>query len=386
MAAAPEPSSGSTQITGENWLQLTLFSSEDERLTNTVALYDLAPRFVFFTEERKDRKYLDAIQRSFQFAGSQYDLVLTPARILEGDKEWDEYPGEREQLVEDVIRRLAVDRNRLRVKSKNEVVLTFTLYEIRRELARLKHSLRLDEIKRALTILSKSHIEITRFDSGSDTEDQPGGKKGKNKKGKSILHSSAFPVLAIRTQDDEDDAETFVQLNPLVAQSIRTMEFDQVNYEWMMRIQGPLSRWVFKRISIQLMNSHNPDTKLAVLKASDIAQCFGMARSRWRDCLRRIDTAMEALRTHGVAASIDRDEEFEGRKKTDITYIVHLTDTFAFDRHKARKHSEYNAGVINRYSPEGADDFIPVSAQDAAGIRHERRMTLAALEGPEEQE
>jgi hypothetical protein len=122
-----------------NALQLALFEiDEDGKRKNTIDLYDIAPRFVFYTSNREAGRYLDAVTREFEHAGKKYVLTLKPARVIRPDgSQVDEFPGEREQIVEEVLRRLAVERGRLELVDHDTVLLRFSLNEIRAELERV---------------------------------------------------------------------------------------------------------------------------------------------------------------------------------------------------------------------------------------------------------
>src|SRR5689334_24191724 len=74
------------------------------------------------------------------------------------------YPSEREQLVEQVIRRLAMERSRLALvgDGHDRVLLQFSLHEVRRELRAVNHGLDGNEVREALTILARSRIIISK--------------------------------------------------------------------------------------------------------------------------------------------------------------------------------------------------------------------------------
>src|SRR4051812_16797194 len=135
-------------------IQFDFFGLDDPRLTHTIALWDVAPRWVFrHGESLRDGEYLKTIKRTFVYSGKVYSIALKPARIERDGKEIEQYPGEREQLVEEVIRRIAVLRNRLTYNGQDEVGVTFSLYEVRKELERTGHSFSFYEILEALNIL-----------------------------------------------------------------------------------------------------------------------------------------------------------------------------------------------------------------------------------------
>jgi hypothetical protein len=340
-----------------NALQLTLFEiDEDGKSTNTIDLYDIAPRFVFYTSSREAGRYLDAVTREFEHAGKKYVLTLKPARVIRPDgSQVDEFPGEREQIVEEVLRRLAVERGRLELVDNDTVLLRFSLNEIRAELERVHHSHRLDEIKEALMILHGSIVEIVRID----------------QKTTKVLSSSAFPVLALRSRDDED-GETCLQFNPLVARALRQLEFRQVSYECLMRIGNPLSRWLYKRLCQNV--AHGGEAGIQSIAATEIARDSGMSTwSRWRDALRHISEAVDTLVCDGVLSRADRDIVQEGRRKADIIYHMHASPEFLAQLHRAERFADDNRRELARATGGAAPErFVLIDASAATGIRKRR--------------
>ena len=352
-----------------NALQLALFEiDEDGKSTNTIDLYDIAPRFVFYTSNREAGRYLDAVTREFEHAGKKYVLTPKPARVIRPDgSQVEEFPGEREQIVEEVLRRLAVERGRLELVDHDTVLLRFSLNEIRAELERVHHSHRLEEIKEALMILHGSIAEIVRIDQRTTK----------------LLSSSAFPVLAMRSRDDED-GETFLQFNPLVARALRQLEFRQVSYESLMRIGNPLSRWLYKRLSQNVAHGGEPQTQS--IAATEIARDSGMPQwSRWRDALRHISEAVDILVHDGVLSHVDSDVVQEGRRKADIIYHMHASPEFLAQLYRSKRFADENRRELARAAGGAAPDrFVPIDVSAVTAIRKRRsRQTLLEQQGVE---
>jgi hypothetical protein len=79
---------------------------------------------------RKDGIYLPRLERDFQHRGETYKVTIRPARITgrDGmDKEY--YPGPREELVEEALRKLACDRLN-GVYLDDQAGVQFTIYEL----------------------------------------------------------------------------------------------------------------------------------------------------------------------------------------------------------------------------------------------------------------
>ncbi|TLX16937.1 hypothetical protein [Rhizobium sp. MHM7A] len=344
-------------------LQLSLFNTPDKKHTNYTALYDLAPRFVQRAERDADQPYLTRVTREFPFNGELYSVTIYPARVADNKgQEWDELPGDREALIEDVLRRFAAEK--LALGEKDELMVPFSLYQIDQELRRHKHTLSYTEIKAALSILTGAKIEISRVV-------QPGQKKPKP-----VVHASALPVLVYK-DDNDPKAMSYAQFNPLLAHAIRALEFEQVNYEWMMQVRGALPRWIFKFASLLLADSERYSDSIHLL-ASELMKGYGHSRSRERDALSDIEKSIKKLKDLKVIADVKAEGIKEGRVKTDIRFTIRFSEKFMEDRRIARDIGQHRGKealrVTGRQRPE---TFHRISSEEAARISMDRRQIAA---------
>ena len=98
--------------------QLSLFGSfisEDDKYSNTIELYDAIPKYFASSKQmeelREGGKYLPILERKFKHKGEDYAVNITPARIKDqhgNEKEY--YPTEREELVEEALKKIASDQ------------------------------------------------------------------------------------------------------------------------------------------------------------------------------------------------------------------------------------------------------------------------------------
>lgn len=375
-------------------LQLVLFESHDDpvqddaasrhRRTNAVGLYDLAPRYVF-RKPGKESAELQApslsdtpIEREFEFDGKSYSVTLKPAQLrwrptvhkrkgvlkdagskgARKDDKWIYlFPSEREQIVEEVVRRIATSQRRLSLGRDGEVVATFSLYELQRELGAVGHSLNINEIKDALQILRESVIEISTTDGNSGT----------------VLNSSVFPVLAFRSRAASGvsgNTETYVTFNPLVAASIRAMRYRSISYTWLMRLRSPVSRWLYKRLSVAYEGSDNPlpmsFSALAIQRDSGMHE-----RSRLRDTLTVVRRAVLALEAEGiVTVAIERVEE--NRSVIDEIYMVTPSAGLLREVDAAfRLHEVRQRVLASAADGQNSDQFVMVDRSTAAAARRQ---------------
>ena len=335
--------------------QLVLFEVFDPRNTNMVALYDLAPRFVF--DDRESRSNRGLIEREFTFNGKRYRITLKPTvlRDAHGNITF-RYLGEREQIVEEVIRRLACSENRVTMHGDNKVRFMFTIYEIREELRRVKHYQNRDAIREAILLLNEVRLKIELL----DDKKQP------------LLSAPAFPVMGMRKGEDED-SETFVEFNPLVADAIRMLSFQQVSYEMLMEIRDPVARWLMKRLHIQIGATGE---RVHHMLATDIRRDSGMAEWKTtRNLLRRVTQAVELLRAKGILTSMDARDLKTGKRKEDVVFTMIATDSFIAQARSCQERAEDNLVEFKRVTNgrDPAREFAPLPGAEVYQLRDKVR-------------
>ncbi|HYF89511.1 plasmid replication protein [Azospirillum sp.] len=385
-------------------LQFALFEIDEpddaKRTTHFVGLYDVAPKWVFFASDvarsngRKRSvgagevadsdagkpRFLRQVKREFVFNDKTYSLKILPARIerrvkdggTEVIEEIDTFPGEKEQVVEEVIRRLAAEKARLSTGEKDSIVFKFTLYEVLQELRRVKHTLSLPELKEALLVLRRSTIVIAE-------------KGGKN----ALLDSSVFPQLWMRNHDvnaggspDENgraDVETAVQFNWMVENTIRSVEQQRISYEWLMRIENPFSRWLFKRVAFTLLQRHHQDRSSIEITAREIMRDSGMTEwARWSNMLRWISDIVDVLKKVGALAEVEREVVKVGKRHDDIIFRLRPSDLFLHQIAEAHRVSAWNRREIARVTAaeQAPGNFVRVDAKDLADTRRRRKAAL----------
>jgi Replication initiator protein A len=317
----------------------------EHQRSHYIEMYDLAPRFVLYTSDKtRTGTHLDEIEREFRYRGQTYRLVLEPARINKknrGSKErarTDLFPGEREQIVEEVVRRLAVAGGRLSLSPGNMVRVTVSLREIYKELERVGRLTSFEDIREAIDTLNKTHVTIQNLD---DTREKP-------------LQFHPFLEVAYnkpKGQGWDEQSGTSIVLNSIVTAALRDLDFRQINYDYLMALRDPIARWVYKRIS--LIPQEQP---MVAMTASEIARDSGLAQwSRWRDSVRRITAAVNVLERPGILDRVQEHRETEGSKLVDMTYMMHLSPSFVSEIRRSRKAMEANKRRLDREFEESSD-------------------------------
>ncbi len=336
-------------------LQFALWEGPPREKTHMVALYDIAPRFIFDITDGGDggRKI---VERDFTFAGGRYRITLKPTRLKCADGSIvDRYLGEREQIVEEVIRRLATNYGRLTLRDQTKIRFSFSTHEVSEELRRVKHTYSIGEICEALTLLNEVRLSIEFLDM----------------KGSPILSAAPFPVLGIRKRGDAT-GDTFVEFNPLVADAIRLLSFQQVDYETLMEIRDPVTRWLFKRLHIEAAATKNP---IQMITANDIKRDSGMPIwKHTRNLFRRVGTSVEALVKLGVVERLEVDHQKDRNRILDVVYTLGLSADFMSKVHASNRAAKENSEEFQRLANGSTpgDTFVNVTIADAFRIRAAR--------------
>ena len=285
---------------------LDLPTKQQPDYSNTVDIYDAIPKYVWGkTREHEDLKAA-SIVRHCTIRGRKLTVKLKPAIIEKGDKTVLIYAGQREELVEDALRKIAVNRQGVYVKDKAGV--SFTLYELMKELERMGHTYSLDEVKEALFVCRGAIMECYSED------------------GESVINSSLFGLLGLTTRKDLEKkgraAKCYVQFNPLVNESIMNLTFRQYNYQIGMDIRSPLARFFYKRMAqywTQASESHPYQPNLVAF----LEQSPRGLTSKMGENLRAMRSALDTLKKHKVISRYDEEKVLKGKQKViDARYTI----------------------------------------------------------------
>ncbi len=213
-------------------IQLTLFhllEDSHQHYSNTIELYDLAPKYLpgrgYRGDQTKPREKL------FSQNGVEYELAVTPAKIKGKDGKWKDYlPGEIEELVEDALRKIAANNKQKGVYLDNELGVIFTVGELRATLKKQKHAFTYAEIRKALEVCASSILIIQ--------------EKGDTR---SRVKAPLFTSLG-DVEPSNPNSKSFVIFNPLVTKSIKDGTNRLINHDKSMSLNGYLPRWLYKKL------------------------------------------------------------------------------------------------------------------------------------------
>lgn len=289
--------------------QLNLFqiiTSIKDDFSNTIEIYDMLPKYVLNKTPENTDLSTAVITRECKIRNTEFILKITPAIIEKDGKTVLMYPQQREEIIEDVLRKLAASGNGIIIGGK-QVGVKFTLYELMNELKRTGHTYSLNEIKESIMICRNAEIKCI------------------TKNGESIVSSSIFPTVGLTTKEDYRKntslAKSFVQFNPLVTESINNLTFRPYNYAVGMSIRSPLARFIYKRMShywIQANknNTYNPSL-ISFLKQSP----RGLS-PRMPENVRAMKNALNVLIKSNIVLNYIEEQIKNGKKIIDIRYTI----------------------------------------------------------------
>jgi len=289
-------------------VQLSLFRllEKEKDYSHTIELYDFIPKYVWGKSNRIEGKFLDPIPREFVCKGVPYKVTLMPAKIQTESGDYiDYFPGKREELVEDALRKLMSEAHG--VFLDDAVGTTFTLYQLQTELKNRGHSYSYDQLKDALEILAKTDIEL-------ESEDQ---------ETKIIFR----PIETLGLSGKDGETQTFVRFSPLVTQSIKKGSYRLINYDKVMSYKTVIARQLHKRMS-HFYTQASLTEKYHIL-LSTIIRDFGLTRyAQLRNNLLEVEKAVEEMKEKNVVLNCVTDRVFGVNPKTKL-----LDTKFTFQPH-----------------------------------------------------
>lgn len=282
--------------------------------SNTIELYDALPKYNWSAKREHEDLSNAVITRQCTIRGQTFTVKVKPAIIEKNNRAVLIYPGQREELVEDALRKLAVDGQGHMIEGKAGVL--FTLYELQKELGQMGHGFNLNEIKEAILVCRGATLECISGD------------------GESMVSASFFPMVGLTSKGEfmkkGADARCYVQFNPLVTESIMNLTFRQYSYRLAMDIRSPLARFIYKRMAHYWTQAHQ-DAPYTPSLVSFLSQSPRELSPRMPENVRAMRNALDVLRTHQVISHYDANQVRDSRdrrKVVDVSYVIYPHPNF----------------------------------------------------------
>ena len=323
--------------------QLQLFELDPnlEDYSNSIELYDTMPKYhVGGAEREKGEKVesLPILNRDFYHRNKPYSIEISPAAIYDkkSGKTIYYYPSQREELVEDALRKIATKGRAMQFDDK--VGVKFTYYEVQQELEKMGHGYAIKEIKLAIEILGKAGLEII------------------SKDDEVSITSNFFTWIGKETHERGGKERVVVMFHNLVTRSINHGTYRLLNYDKMMKMKMPLARWLHKRISHLFSQAtvNNPYP----IKLSTIVRDSGMKNYKnISERKRQVDKAIEELKSVKVISHFDFTPDKEKNKILDVLYSLFMSEEFVADAKKANKLTNLRLTNSEEKEPYNLDEL-----------------------------
>ncbi len=265
--------------------------AERDSLSNVFDLWDGIPRYAISRQQqdkwRKAGTFPQLHEIDFHYRGRELKATIQPAWIKDKDGTINGYyPSANEELIEDVLRKLATSQNNGYYDPKERRSgVVFTLYMVRKELESRGHGRTYKEINLSLEIMSSVVIQTSTAD-GEDGEFTC----------KSLYLNNLYRVSKTKLAEDPD-AKWFVDFHPFASRAMDEMTYRQFNYARLMSHRSQLARWLNKVLCLKCLNAsfvYPFEMRLStIIRDSKLLDGYG----RLRDAIATVDLAFEELRT-----------------------------------------------------------------------------------------
>lgn len=315
----------------------------DRKYSNTVELFDSIP--FYSLQQPKNKEF---VEKEFEHTKTRttYTVNMVPGHSIQRSRKKDRYLSVTDELVEQVIRKIATEGQAFLYDGK--VAVAFTLYQIHEELSGLGLTRSYTEIRESIDILCTSFFNLKWAD-----------EKGNTKESTGHIFNDLKKVGPKELGDIEHKAKKdmyCVVFHELVAKSIVEGTFRQFNYQLHMSIKDYVARWIHKRMSHHYTQANAKNSKQYYhLSLKTIIQGAGLKENaQIYDNIKRIKKALETLIDRNVLYDYDIKEKREtprSKRTTDAVFCLYPSSAFANDqiaanaRSKRQRRANIKAGI-----------------------------------------
>lgn len=342
--------------------QLTLFQhflkpqkASLEDMSNTLMFWDSLPKYHIPREKQHlladAHGRLPVFKREVVFQNETYVMEIQPAQVERGGAFTDVYPGETEELIEDVLRKFLADQHLGYFDPRARTArINFTLDQIRSELKRRGKARSYQEIVDALEILGSSVLTIRR---------------GKQAVSKDVI--VAVTGVTRETYLANPKSRWVAKFHDFIIGSITKLDYRQMNYGLLMEMRSPLTRYLYRRLCGNYVYADfNKPYHFLYSTLRDGTEFF--RSDRVRDHITRIDTSLRELQEMGLLSSIKKDERRGARQKLeDVRYEIcahlRLRDEMIAANQTARDREQRLKGEGALHLPPPSPSRMPHSAK-----------------------
>ena len=312
--------------------------AQREALSNAIELWDSIPRYSISRAKQDNLRTKDGMlpirKLEFQHRGKAYIAQIRPARIEARDEDSaltgqtiEYYPSAREELIEHALRKLATEQNSgFWDEASYRSGVTFSLHQLRGELAARGHAMKYMDIVEGLDIMNLANLRL--IDKASDQKDP------------TLVSQAYLPALLKVSKAglaSDPDARWVVQFHGALTAGIDRITYRQFNYQRLMSCRSQLSRWLLSQLVVKYTQAAigNTFTMLysAVKRDSGLLNYAQQTRA-----VEALDEALDEVKTEGVLAHVKKEVRRGARGKIEeVTYQLIPSPHFAREQKAANK-------------------------------------------------
>lgn len=258
------------------------------QFTALFELYDAVPKFFAgAVTSLTAGAPLPVVRREFKYNGAMCEVEIAPTVLSSKNQETGEsirkevLPGEREECIWLVARRMASDPAFSRGANDKGPYVTCSLSQIRRQLEEIGRGWRIWEIREALEVLDRTPLKV--FNTGS----------------KKLLYSGSY--LSVQYMGDPEDRTgertmCRITLNALAATALYNGLYDRIHYLRFALLRSSLARWLYERIVLNFRQADmSQDSGYLVTLSLIIRESPIRNTSRPRRAMEEVRAALEEL-------------------------------------------------------------------------------------------
>jgi len=314
------------QIRSEQ-LNLDLFRLDpilDKNYSNTLEIYDLAGKFIY----DKQNKYLSSASaeeteftRISTYQSMDLKVSVTAANIERTLKDGSKqrsfvFPGAREEIIEDVLRKLATERRADAYEAMSGsdagtrfIGVAFSIYEVFQELKRVGKSYSYSEIREALMVMNRSILSFQSIDGSLD------------------LSAPFFPITAIAEKGNKQETRSFVCFHPMVTTAIENLSFRRYNYTKALQFNRHYTRLTYKRLCHRWIQA-SPGKPYSILLSTLVQSMKSPYPNLYQDKA-LFKKVMEDLVEADVLEKFEMASKKQGKKIIDWKFTLFASRNFA---------------------------------------------------------
>jgi hypothetical protein len=311
-------------------LQLDLFthfiSNDEAGVTNTVTFWENIPKYFFTPEQIKNLRTSDGLAKPFSYSFSNDGVPCTvkfqPALMEQKDGNYKAFfPGLSEELVEEALKKIFTRQQfGIHQPEKNESWVKFTLGMVKRELDARGKTRSLSEIKKSIEIMSSCVMIV-------------------NIEGKEVWRGAILQDLVTVNREEyivDTKALHAAKLPLFISLAINSLQYRQLNYARLMRLERQFARWFYKRLVHRFTQASFTQSYHCMF--SDLQMNSGLLQQKdERHNRAKVLEALGEMKELGIISEFTTESKKEGNKVVDVKYTLYPTKEFIAEQKAANK-------------------------------------------------